>query len=61
MPLVMSDGDIETALQRAERAVSRIEAAIRLDGAARKQNELLRERVRNAIADLDTLIQEAGS
>lgn len=55
----MTDGGIATALDRAERALERIERA--LDG--RRDNsgeeELIRAKVREVIAELDELIRAA--
>ena len=55
----MHDGDLETALARAEQALARIESAARQESAARRRNDQLRNRVREAIAELDDLIHKA--
>ena len=56
----MDDGGLSTALERAERALERIERNL----ATRKQeigrDEDLRTRVREAVAELDQLIREAA-
>ena len=56
----MNDGGIATALDRAERALDRIERA--LDGRRRDtgNEEQLRAKVREVIAELDELIRTAG-
>ena len=55
----MSDDGLVQSLDRAERALERIERALsRLrTGGARDQQ--LRERVRDVVAELDSLIEEA--
>jgi len=56
----MDDGGLSAALDRAERALGRIERAL----ADRKQSssgdETLRAKVREAVAELDQLIREAS-
>ena len=56
----MDDGGLISALERAERAVDRIDRAI----AGRRQDEgrdeALRSKVREAVAELDQLIREAA-
>jgi multidrug resistance efflux pump len=52
----MDDARLSTALERAERALARIERAA--DG-QRGRNDLLRSRVREAVAELDQLIRMA--
>ena len=57
---VMTDGGVATALERAERALDRIEQAL---GRRREQpriDDQLREKVREAIAELDDLIRAAS-
>ena len=55
----MDDGGLSQALSRAERAIARIEAALADVDATRGQDEQLRSKVRDAIAELDQLIQTA--
>ena len=55
----MADSGMESALDRAERALARIEAAVRQGQLARQRDERLRAQVRDAIAELDQLIQKA--
>jgi hypothetical protein len=57
----MDDGGLSQALSRADRAVARIEAALADVDATRGQDEQLRSKVRDAIAELDQLIQTAGA
>ena len=61
MRLIMDDGGLSEALSRAERAVARIEKALANADATRGQDEQLRTKVRDAIAELDQLIQTAGA
>lgn len=55
----MTDQPLEDALTRAERALARCERAV--DSALRQggREEALRDKVREAIAELDQLIQRA--
>jgi hypothetical protein len=55
----MDDGGLSQALMRAERAIARIEAALANSDATRGKDEQLRTKVRDAIAELDQLIQTA--
>ena len=55
----MDDGGLSQALSRAERAIARIEAALANVDATRGKDEQLRTKVRDAIAELDHLIQMA--
>ena len=55
----MDDGGLSEALSRAERAVARIEATLANVDATRGKDEQLRTKVRDAIAELDQLIQAA--
>ena len=57
----MDDGGLSLALSRAERAVARIESSIASVDATRGKDEQLRTKVRDAIAELDQLIQTAGA
>ncbi|MGI8705707.1 MAG: hypothetical protein ACR2JJ_07920 [Sphingomicrobium sp.] len=54
----MDDGALSAALERAERALARVESAI----AQRKpeSDEDLRDKVREAVAELDQLIRESA-
>jgi hypothetical protein len=56
----MDDGGLSQALDRAERALGRIEQALdrRQQGG---RDEALRAKVREAVAELDQLIRAAGS
>ncbi|HEU5482418.1 MAG TPA: hypothetical protein VFU80_04925 [Sphingomicrobium sp.] len=56
----MDDGGLSAALDRAERALARIETATaeRRDESGR--DEELRARVREAVAELDQLIRKAA-
>ena len=55
----MDDSGLSEALSRAEQAVERIEAALAGVDATRGKDEQLRTKVRDAIAELDQLIQTA--
>lgn len=57
----MDDGGLSEALSRAERAVARIEAELAGVDETRGKDEQLRSKVRDAIAELDQLIQTAGA
>ena len=61
MRLIMDDGGLSQAFSRAERAIARIEKALAKGDASRGQDEQLRSKVRDAIAELDQLIQTAGA
>ena len=56
----MNDGGVSASLDRAQRALDRIERALanrpKVDG----RDEALRAKVREAVAELDALIREAG-
>ena len=57
---MMDDGGLSAALDRAERALQRIEQALgrrKLDGG---RDDELRAKVREAVAELDQLIREAA-
>jgi hypothetical protein len=57
----MDDASLSTALDRAERALERIERVLaNRQPAASGQDEELRARVREAVAELDQLIREAA-
>ena len=55
----MTEQALEAALTRAERALARCERAV--DGVTRRdgREQVLRDKVREAIAELDHLIQKA--
>ncbi|HMI40858.1 MAG TPA: hypothetical protein VK485_06480 [Sphingomicrobium sp.] len=55
----MDDGGLSEALSRAEQAIARIEAALAGVDETRGKDEQLRTKVRDAIAELDQLIQMA--
>jgi hypothetical protein len=55
----MNDGGLSAALERAERALGRIERAISNKPAAGRDDEL-REKVRGVVEELDQLIREAA-
>jgi hypothetical protein len=56
----MDDGGLSQALDRAERALGRIEATLANRRSADTRDEQLRARVREAVAELDQLIREAA-
>ena len=56
----MDEGRLATTLERAERALSRIERALEHRQQASGRDEALRTRVREAVAELDQLIREAA-
>ena len=56
----MDDSGLSQALDRAERALKRIEYAIADRGSATRVDEELRAKVREAVAELDQLIREAA-
>ena len=57
----MDDGGLSAALDRAERALARIETAIANRRPENGRDEQLRARVREAVAELDQLIREASA
>ena len=57
----MNDGGLSEALDRAERALGRIERALSERKQSDGRDDALRERVREAVAELDELIREAGA
>ena len=57
---VMTDGGVATAFERAERALDRIEQALERRRGQPRTDEQLREKVREAIVELDDLIRAAG-
>jgi hypothetical protein len=56
----MDDSGLSQALDRAERALKRIEYAIADRSPAKRVDDELRARVREAVAELDQLIREAA-
>jgi hypothetical protein len=56
----MADGGVSTALDRAERALERIEQALQQNRQNNGGDQQLRAKVREAIAELDDLIRAAG-
>src|SRR4051812_45005689 len=58
--MVMDDNGLSMALDRADRALQRIEQALANRQPAPARDEQLRARVREAVAELDQLIKEAA-
>lgn len=56
----MDDASLSAALDRAERALQRIEQALAQRQPADGRDEELRAKVREAVAELDQLIREAA-
>ena len=56
----MDDGGLGLALDRAERALQRIERALASRQPVSGRDEELRSKVREAVAELDQLIREAA-
>lgn len=56
----MDDGGLSAALERAERALARIESALAERKPQSGRDDALRARVREAVAELDQLIREAA-
>ena len=56
----MDDGGLSAALERAERALARIERAVAERKPENRRDEELRAKVRDAVAELDQLIREAA-
>ena len=57
----MDDGGLSQALDRAERALGRIERAMAERRPSSGRDDALRARVREAVAELDQLIREASN
>jgi hypothetical protein len=57
----MNDGALSSALDRAERAMQRIEQALSQRGAAGSRDDELRAKVREVVEELDELIREAAA
>jgi hypothetical protein len=56
----MDDTDVSMALERAERALQRIERALGGRQSSAGRDEALRARVREVVEELDGLIREAA-
>jgi hypothetical protein len=56
----MNDGGVSASLDRAQRALDRIERALANRPKVEGRDEALRAKVREAVAELDALIREAG-
>ena len=56
----MEDGGLNAALERAERALTRIERSLASRQQESGRDEELRARVREAVSELDQLIREAA-
>ena len=56
----MDDGGLTAAIERAEKALARIERALESREGDNGRDEALRARVREAVAELDQLIREAA-
>ena len=56
----MDDGGLTAALDRAERALARIESALSRRNPQPGRDEELRAKVREAVAELDQLIRSAN-
>jgi hypothetical protein len=56
----MSSRSLEEAMERAERALLRIERAIDRGAMHEGRDDQLRANVANAIAELDSIIRDAG-
>ena len=57
----MDDSELSMALERAERAIQRIERAISNRRSSGGRDEELRERVREVVEELDELIRQAAA
>jgi hypothetical protein len=57
----MDDGEINSALDRAERALQRIERALSGRQRTGGRDDQLRARVREVVEELDELIREAAA
>jgi hypothetical protein len=56
----MSNTSLEEAMDRAERALIRIERAVERGTMDQGQDEGLRTKIASALAELDDIIREAG-
>jgi hypothetical protein len=57
----MDDGELTSALDRAERALQRIERALSNSRPAPSRDEELRVKVREVVEELDELIRQAAA
>lgn len=57
---MMDQGGVSTSLDRAQRALERIERALSSRKPDSGRDEALRSKVREAVAELDALIREAS-
>jgi hypothetical protein len=57
----MDDSEVSMALERAERALQRIERVLGGRNASGGRDEALRARVREVVEELDELIREAAA
>ena len=57
----MDDSDISSALERAERALQRIERALTSRQPTADRDEELRAKVREVVEELDELIREVAA
>ena len=60
-PNAMTDPHLADALDRAERALARIEAVASRAATGRGRDEQLRDKVRGVVAELDDMIRAAGA
>ena len=56
----MTDPHLADALDRAERALARIEAIANRAASGRGRDDALRDKVRGVVAELDDMIRAAG-
>jgi ElaB/YqjD/DUF883 family membrane-anchored ribosome-binding protein len=56
----MDDGGLSAALDRAERAIARVEQALAQRKSVSGRDDELRAKVREAVSELDQLIREAS-
>ena len=56
----MSQSPLDQALERAERALLRIERSVERGAMHRGRDDALRGKIANVVADLDELIRAAG-
>ena len=57
----MDDGELTSALNRAERALERVERALSTRRPAPRHDDELRAKVREVVEELDELIREAAA
>ena len=57
----MDDGELSSALNRADRALQRIENALSSRKPAQARDDELRQKVREVVDELDELIREAAA